>query len=52
MVEKEEAYTAAIPITDLDTIYQNISSAMAVTITEEQKANADSARPPPWSIIT
>ena len=41
-VEKEEAYTAAIPITDLDTIYQNISSAMAVTITEEQKANADS----------
>jgi len=41
-VEKEEEYTAAIPITDLNTVYQNISSAMAVTISDEQKANADS----------
>ena len=40
--EKEEKYTAAIPITDLNTIYQNITSAMAVMITDEQKANADS----------
>ena len=40
--EKEEPYTVAVPITDLNTIYQNISSAMAVTISDEQKANADS----------
>lgn len=40
--EKEEPYTVAVPITDLNTVYQNISSAIAVTISEEQKANADS----------
>lgn len=40
--EKEEPYTVAVPITVLNTIYQNISSAMAVTISDEQKANADS----------
>lgn len=41
-VEKEEKYTVAVPITDLNTVYQNIASAMAVTITDDQKANADS----------
>lgn len=41
-VEKEEPYITAIPITNLNTVYQNIASAMAVTISDEQKANADS----------
>ena len=41
-VEKEEKYTVAVPIIDLNTVYQNIASAMAVTISDEQKANADS----------
>ena len=40
--EREEVYTMAIPIEDLSTVYQNIGNAMGITITDEQKANADS----------
>ena len=40
--EREEVYTVAIPIEDLSTVYQNIGIAMGITITDEQKANADS----------
>ena len=40
--EQEETYTVAIPIEDLPTVYQNIGMAMGTTVTDEQKANADS----------
>ena len=40
--EREEEYIVAVPIDDLSTVYQNISAAMGITITDEQKANADS----------
>ena len=40
--EQEETYTAAIPIDDLNEVYQNIVAVMGVSITDEQKANADS----------
>ncbi len=40
--EQEETYTAAIPIEDLNTVYQNIGAAMGITITDDQKANAGS----------
>lgn len=40
--EKEETYTAAVPVDDLETIYQNILSAMGVEISEDQRSNADS----------
>ncbi len=38
----EEAYTAAILVDDLNTVYHNIASAMGITITDDQQANADS----------
>jgi murein DD-endopeptidase MepM/ murein hydrolase activator NlpD len=38
----EETYTVAVPITDLATIYDNISSTLEIEITEDQKSNADS----------
>ncbi len=41
-VETEEPYTAAIPIEDMETVWQNIAAAMDVEVTAEQKANADS----------
>ncbi len=41
-VEKEEKYTVAIPVDDLNTIYQNIAAAMGLAVTDEQRANADS----------
>ena len=41
-VEQEEAYTVATPIDDLNTIYQNISAVTGATVTDEQKATADS----------
>ena len=40
--ETEEIYRVAIPIEDLNTVWQNIASAMGVTPTAEQQANADS----------
>ena len=40
--EKEETYTVAIPIEDMEQIYQNISVSMGVEVTAEQKTNADS----------
>jgi murein DD-endopeptidase MepM/ murein hydrolase activator NlpD len=41
-VETEETYTVAVPITDLATVYDNISGALGIEITDEQKSNADS----------
>ena len=41
-VEEEENYNAAIPIENLDTVWQNITAAMGVTPTAEQQSNADS----------
>lgn len=40
--EHTETYTVAVPIASLDTIYANISSAMDVEITSDDKENADS----------
>lgn len=40
--EEEETYTVAVPIEDLERIYQNIRSAMGVEVTEDQRSNADS----------
>lgn len=42
VAEQEETYTAAIPIDDLNEVYQNIVAVMGVSITDEHKANADS----------
>lgn len=42
-MESEESYTVAIPITDMAEVYGNIESTLRLPITEEQKANADSA---------
>ncbi|MBM6682052.1 M23 family peptidase, partial [Pseudoflavonifractor capillosus] len=41
-VEQEETYTVAVPITDLETIWNNISAETGLTISAEQKRNADS----------
>ena len=40
--ESEESYTVAVPIEELSAIYGNIGSALGITITDEQKSNADS----------
>ncbi len=40
--EQEETYTVAVPLDDLNAVYQNIAAAMGITITDDQKANADS----------
>lgn len=40
--EVEETNTVAIPIEDLETVWQNIAGAAGVEATTEQKANADS----------
>lgn len=40
--QTEEKYTVAVPITDMEAVWQNIASAMGVTPTAEQRANADS----------
>ena len=40
--ETEENYTAAIPIEDMNTVWQSIASAMGVTPTAEQHSNASS----------
>ena len=39
--ENEESYTVAVPIEELSAIYRNIGSALGITITDEQKSNAD-----------
>ena len=41
--EEEETYTVAVPIEDLEAVYENISSAMGVEVTEGQRSNAESA---------
>lgn len=40
--EEEETYTVAVPIEDLEAVYQNIRSAMGVEVTEDQRSNAES----------
>ena len=40
--ETEEIYRVAIPIEDLNTVWQNIAAAMGVEPTAEQQSNADS----------
>lgn len=40
--EEEETYTVVVPIEDLEAVYRNISSAMGVEATEDQRVNADS----------
>ncbi len=40
--EWEETYTVAIPVDDLNTVYQNIETAIGITVTDDQKANAES----------
>ena len=39
--EDGETYTVAIPITDLETVYGNLSSVLGRTITAENKSNAN-----------
>ena len=39
--EEEETYTVAVPIEDLERVYENISSAMGVEATEDQRSNAE-----------
>ena len=41
--EEEETYTVAVPIEHLEAVYENISSAMGVEVTEGQRSNAESA---------
>lgn len=41
-VEREETYTVAIPIADTETVWLNIQTTLGVTVTEEQRSNADS----------
>ena len=38
----EESYTVAVPIEDLHIVYGNIENALGITITDDQKGNADS----------
>ena len=41
-VEREETDTVAIPIADTETVWLNIQTTLGVTVTEEQRSNADS----------
>ena len=41
-VETEETYTIAVPIEDMEQIYQNIRTALGVEVTTEHQSNADS----------
>lgn len=41
-VETEETYTVAIPITDMEQVWANIQTAMEITVSQEQRNNADS----------
>ena len=40
--EEEETYTVAVPIKDLEAVYENLHAAMGVEITEDQRSNAES----------
>ena len=40
--EEEETYTGAVPIKDLEAVYENLHAAMGVEITEDQRSNAES----------
>lgn len=40
--ENEEAYTVAIPIADMETVWANIQSLTGTATTQEQRGNADS----------
>lgn len=41
-VESEETYTVAIPMEDMEQVYQNIRSVMGIEVTADQQINADS----------
>ena len=41
-VEREETYTVAIPIADMETVWANIQSLTGTAATQEQRDNADS----------
>lgn len=41
-VESEETYTVAIPIEDLEQVYQKICGVMGIEVTADQQINADS----------
>lgn len=41
-VEREETYTVAIPIADMETVWANIQSLTGTAATQEQRSNADS----------
>lgn len=38
--EDGETYTVAVPIADLETVYENLSAALGMTITAKEKSNA------------
>ena len=40
--DTDETYTIAIPITDMETVWSNIQTNLRITVTEEQRGNADS----------
>ncbi len=40
-VEVEQTYTVFLPIEDMATVYANLAASLGVSITEEQKSNAD-----------
>lgn len=41
-VEREETYTVAFPITDMETVWSNIQTTLGVTVTEEHRSDANS----------
>ena len=41
-VESEEVYTVAVPISDLEAVWNNVEDLIGSEISEEQRANADS----------
>ena len=42
ITEEEETYTVAVPIEDLEAVYENLHAAMGVEIMDDQRSNADS----------
>lgn len=41
-VRVEQTYTVLVPIQDMDTVYGNLAASLGISITEEQKGNAES----------
>ena len=41
-VRVEQTYTVLVPIEDMDTVYGNLAASLGISITEEQKGNAES----------